>query len=327
MLFRSVFDDRNVVPEGQNSVLKSALYQSPMIYTYNTKGYYSENHPLAVIERNHNNRSNHRIDMNFNLNAQINKYLSYQFKVSDYVTFYNSNQFSEVNKLEEDFTMPYDLSTISKYNSLGNKWEVNNLLNFAWNNQSQEINAVAGYIIEGYRFSDQESTKSGTVSNDDNLHYLTSGYMGDKAWGIAKQWNSMGVVGRVNYNVLQRYLFQVNFRADGSSIFSKENRWGYFPPASVGWKFSGEKLFEEWDWFSLGKVRFGWGELGNNRIDELARYTIINTYNKYSYPYGVYNHIVYPGATATSIVNSDIKWEKTRTYNLGLDLSFFNNAL
>lgn len=75
----------------------------------------------------------------------------------------------------------------------------------------------------------------------------------------------------------------------------------------------------------LGKLRVGWGILGNNRIDELARYTYLT--NQYNYPYGQGNHILQPGITATTLGNPDIKWEKTETFNVGLDFAFLRNSI
>ncbi|MDR1718874.1 MAG: TonB-dependent receptor [Dysgonamonadaceae bacterium] len=318
------WENREGIPEGQSSVLKSALAQSPMTFTYNERGYWYSSHPLATIDRNHNNTKQHRIDLNVSLNAKINKLLDYQFKLSDYVVPASNSTFSEVNKLDEDFAIT-DLSTVYKQQSLTNKWEMNNLLTFNWENEKQDITVLAGQIMEGYQYSYQQSTKKGTASNDPYLWYLTSGYTGDKTYGYDREWTAIGYVGRLNYNLLDRYLLQFNFRADASSIFSKENRWGYFPSVSLGWKFSSEPFMQNQRLISFGKLRFGWGLLGNNRIDEMARYTLLNT--QYNYPFGVGSHILYPGTTATSIGNPDIRWEKTETTNLGIDLGFFNNSL
>ena len=318
-------ENRNIVPEGQNSVLKSALFQSPMVYTYNSKGYYSENHPIAVLNRNHNKMKRHRIDLNMNLTAQISKWLVYQFKVSDYIIPETWSDFTEVNKLDEDFQMPNDLTSVYKRQNLTNKWEINNLLTFSWNNKIHDLTVLAGQIAEGYKFSYQESTRKGTAGNTSDLWYLSSAYTGDKTSGLDRQWTAVGFIGRVNYNLLDRYLLQANIRVDASSIFAKSERWGYFPSVSLGWKFSSEPFMQNIEWLSLGKLRIGWGQLGNNRIDEMSRYTLLNT--QYNYPYGIGNHILYPGITATTIGNPDIHWEKTETLNLGLDLSFFKNRL
>ena len=318
------YENKDKVPEGQNSILKLALYQNPMVFTYNERGYWYSSHPLAVLARNHDNDKQHRIDMNMNLSAQITKFLNYQFKISDYVIPEVISRFYEVNKLDEDFLMT-DLSTVYKLHNLTNKWEINNLLTYNWKNNIHDITVLAGQTLEGFNYSYQESIKKGTASNDSKLWYLTSGYTGDKTYGIDRLWTAVGFLGRINYNLLDRYLLQVNFRADASSIFSEKNRWGYFPSVSLGWKFTSEPFMENNPWLSFGKLRVGWGQLGNNRIDELARYTLLHT--GYNYPFGVGNHILQPGTTATSLGNPDIRWEKTETSNIGVDLGFFKNSL
>ena len=325
------YENRDIVPEGRNSVLKRALYQNPMIPTYNERGYWQEDHPLAVIDRNHNNMVQHRLDMNMSLNAKIGKLLNYQFKVSDYIVPEIHSQFFEVNRLDEDFEMA-DLSKVYKRQNLLNKWEVNNLLTFAWKNETHDITVLAGQTVEGYKSDFQLATRKGTAANMSDLWYLSAAYTGDKTDGFPRQWTAMGFVGRINYNVLDRYLFQANFRTDASSVFHKQNRWGYFPSVSVGWKFTSEPFMQNLDWFSFGKLRVGWGQLGNNRIDELARYTLITNQEVdpdrvYNYPYGVGNHILQPGMTANSLGSPNIRWEKTETANIGLDLGFLRNSL
>ena len=318
-------ENRNIVPEGSESVLKKALYQSPLEYLYNYRGNYNSNHPIAVIDRNHNKRENHRIDLNLNLTAKLGKLLTYQFKFSDYLVIGKRSRFYEVNKLDEDFAMPNDLTRIYNRRNQTNKWEINNLFTFAWKDKKHDISVLLGQTAEGYKNSWMEGTRKGTASNSSDLWFLSSGYTGDDAAGLDNEWTALGFVGRLSYNFLDRYLFQANFRADASSIFSKNERWGYFPSVSVGWKFTSEPFMQNQDWLSLGKLRFGWGQLGNNRINELSRYTLLNTEKNYSF--GIGNHRVYPGTTSILIGNPDIHWEKTETFNVGLDLGLFNNRL
>ncbi len=318
-------DNRDIVPEGQNGVLKRSLHQSPLVFTYNSAGYYSEDHPIAQIARNHNNAGNNRIDINTELTAKINKYLTYQFKVSNYANFYSRKRFTEVGKLEENFVMPTDLTTIEIDQTRTNKWEINNILSFNWNNELHNISGVLGQTIEGYEFNVQDMTRKGTSANTDNFWYLSAGYTGDFARETEYRWKALGLLSRLNYSYADKYLVQLNFRADASSKFSPTNRWGYFPSVSLGWKFSGESFMEGADWLSLGKLRVGWGQLGNNRIGEYAQYTLVN--NQFNYVYGAGNHIVYPGATSTTLGNPDIRWEKTESTNIGLDMNFFGNRL
>lgn len=319
-------EDRDLVPGGSGSVLKDALNINPLTRVYNDKGYWDSSHPLARVERYHRDVKSDRFDANITLSANFLKFFNYQFKASYYLQPETTKEFSEVGKLVEDFAMG-DLSTIYQYKNHTNKWEINNLLTFKWADKEKihDITALVGQTAEGYKNSFQESTKKGTPSNDPDQWYLSSGYTGDKTYGLDRRWTAVGFIGRLNYNVLDRYLLQANIRIDGSSKFNKDNRWGYFPSVSLGWKFSSESFLRDQTWLTLGKLRVGWGKLGNNRIDELARYTYLTT--QLNYPYGQGNHVLQPGAAALTIGNDDIRWEKTETFNVGLDMAFLNNTL
>ncbi|MCM1111119.1 MAG: TonB-dependent receptor [Clostridium sp.] len=317
-------EDRDLVPEGSGSVLKRALYQSPMVMTYNSVGYWSEDHPLAQIARYHRSIKRDRLDMNLTLSADFLKYFNYQLKGSYYVLPQTTKQFTEVGKLEEDFSMT-DLTSLYQYKNQIGKWEVNNLLTFDWDNEYNSITALVGQTAEGYKNSYQESNKKGAPSNSEDNWFLSSGFTGDKTYGLDRKWTAVGFIGRVNYSFRDRYLLQVNMRIDGSSMFDKKNRWGYFPSVSLGWKFSSESFLRDQTWLTLGKLRLGWGKLGNNRIDELSRYTYL--VSQYNYPYGQGSHVLQPGYTALTIGNKDIKWEKTETYNVGVDFAFLNNSI
>lgn len=317
-------DDRHMVPEGQNSVLKRALNQNPLIQVYDLKGYYTEDHPIAQLARNHNEGKTNRIDVNIDLTAKINRYLTYQFKFSDYANFYNTYGFSEVNKLNEDFNMT-DNTTVSRYTTKTNKWEIDNILTFNYKTGLHAVTVTAGQTMEKNLFESVTASKQGTSTNEENLRYLSSAYFGDRATGTATDWTALGFLGRVNYSFADRYLLQANFRADASSKFAKDQRWGYFPSASLGWRFTNEKFMEKQKVLSYGKLRLGWGLLGNNRIGDYVRYTIINNRLNYSYGYG--QSITENGAAATSLGNDRIKWEKTRSYNIGLDLGFLRDRL
>lgn len=318
-------DNRHSVPEGASSVLKRALYQNPLVATYDYRGYWSENHPLAIIYRDNAKEKTSHLDMNVSFNADVTKWLKYQFKASYYNIPEDASDFNEVDKLESDFVMPTDLTTVWKKKTHTDKWEINNLLTFNWGNKINDIVFLAGQTAEGYSNDYLESTKKGTASNEEYDHFMSSAYTGDKTTGLKRRWTAVGFIGRLNYNILDRYLIQANVRADASSVFAANERWGFFPSVSLGWKFSGESFLADATWLSLGKLRAGWGLLGNNRIDELSRYTVLT--QQFNYPYGVGNHILFPGATATSLGNPKIKWEKAETFNVGIDLGFFRNNL
>lgn len=318
-------DGRNGVPEGSASILKQALAESPMTYLHDAKGYWYSNNPLAVLDRNNDSSHSQRTDMNLSLDAKILKGLTYQLKVSYYNTRQTNDNFTEVWGLNEDFAMPTSLTEVYKYQMNTGKWEVDNLLTYMLNAGKHNLTLLGGQVLEGMKTSYQQSSRRGTPSNEDVFHYLSSAYTGDKTYGLDRQWTSVGWIGRVNYSFDDTYLLQANIRADGSSKFSKRNRWGIFPSVSLGWKFSNLSWLRDQAWLSLAKLRVGWGLLGNNRIDELARYTYLTS--GYNYPYGLGNHILWEGSTATVLGNDDIKWEKSQSFNVGFDFSLLNNRL
>ena len=319
-------DGRNGVPEGSSSILKQALYENPMTYLHNSVGYWYSNNPLAVLDNYNGESHSHRLDMNLSLDARICKYLNYQFKASYYTTQNNSSDFSEFFGLDEDFGIG-TLTTVSGTRAQTDKWEINNLLTFMWENDDHHVTVLAGQTAENYKYDYIQGTRKGTPTNEPVFRYFNMAYTGDKVYGRPTTWSAIGLIGRLNYNFRETYLLQANMRYDGSSKFAKGNKWGFFPSVSVGWRFTNEKFMKfltENDFLSYGKLRLGWGKLGNSRIDELARYTYLST--GFNYPIGL-KESIYPGTTATVLGNPDIVWEKSENYNAGVDLTFFNNRL
>ena len=126
---------------------------------------------------------------------------------------------------------------------------------------------------------------------------------------------------RGNYNYDNRYLLTATIRADGSTVFSNKNKWGYFPSFSAAWRVSEEAFMKDVRWISNLKVRLGWGTVGNDRI---SNYLSMDLYS--SNKYGVGNNTV-PVLTPKHLKNSNLKWEGSTTTNFGIDLGLFDNRL
>jgi TonB-linked SusC/RagA family outer membrane protein len=137
----------------------------------------------------------------------------------------------------------------------------------------------------------------------------------------------MSFFGRVNYNLSNnKYLFTATFRADGSSKFLKENRWGYFPSFSGAWQIADEGFMANVHVINSLKLRAGWGLTGNNRI---GNYNAQNQFgiaiwNPYIFGEG---EVYQPGAIQTTFAVPDLRWEKTGQTNLGLDFSMLQSRL
>lgn len=152
--------------------------------------------------------------------------------------------------------------------------------------------------------------------------------LNDVSMGIPYTWKSgkdkiglVSVFGRVSYNFKERYLFTGTLRADGSSKFARGQQWGYFPSASGAWRISEESFMESTrDYMNSLKLRVGYGIAGNNNIKN-NMYT--TSYGSGHYGYNGGDYITYiPG---TVLGNAALKWEKTTTTNIGLDMSWINS--
>ena len=128
--------------------------------------------------------------------------------------------------------------------------------------------------------------------------------------------------GRVSYAYDDKYLMNFSLREDRSSKFSSENGTLVFPSGSVAWRFSKEKLFNKATWLNDGKLRFGYGSVGNNRIGNLLYQQLYGVTGQYAF-----NHSILPGFAPISLTNPDLRWEKNTTRNFGIDLSMFQNKI
>lgn len=133
------------------------------------------------------------------------------------------------------------------------------------------------------------------------------------------RYTNMSFFGRVNYTLLGRYLFSFNVRADGASKFAEGKKWGYFPAGSIAWRVKNEKFLRNVDFISDLKLRYGYGTVGNNRINDYLYLTNFASDGRYFY--GMNNQAViayYP----TGLVNENLQWEATVNRNYGFDISF-----
>ncbi|AEV98193.1 SusC/RagA family TonB-linked outer membrane protein [Niastella koreensis] len=129
--------------------------------------------------------------------------------------------------------------------------------------------------------------------------------------------------GRAEYNFDNKYLLAGSLRRDGSSKFGPSNRWGIFPSLSAGWIMSQEAFLNNFNWLSMAKLRAAWGQAGNDRIGNSAFLSGMAILN---YPTGT-SQTSTNGYVVGNISNSKLRWEKTNSYNLGLDIGFFNNRI
>jgi len=185
------------------------------------------------------------------------------------------------------------------------------------------ISGVIGMQTESTRFSNTYAYKSDPPK--EGLTQVSAGTSNVQAEGNKADLRMLSYFGRVNYVFNNKYLLEMNLRADASSRFRKEKRWGVFPAFSAGWRLSEENFVKNLNIFSNLKLRLSYGSLGNQNINSYWPYlTIITQNNALSYTYG---NSLAPGATSTSLVDQDISWETTTTKDVGLDIGLLNDRL
>ncbi|MDE5628372.1 MAG: TonB-dependent receptor [Muribaculaceae bacterium] len=126
---------------------------------------------------------------------------------------------------------------------------------------------------------------------------------------------------RLNYDYKARYLFNFSVRADGSSKFGKNNKWGYFPAVSAAWRIGEEDAVRELGVFSDLKLRAGYGLAGNNRIGQYNSLALMESVLT------AMGDVLKPGFAAKQIPNPALKWESNKTFNIGLDLGFLSQRI
>ena len=194
--------------------------------------------------------------------------------------------------------------------------------------QKHNLKVVAGFNWETKYLKDVKAIGYNLLSDTLNdLNLVGQGEDGEKRMEVSGGQNEYaiaGVFGRVNYDYKGKYLVEASGRYDGTSRFGKGHRWGFFPSASVGWRISEEKFFAPVkDWFSNLKVRYSFGQLGNQQVgyyDYIRQISISNQ----SYLFGGGEPT---SATISAPVASDLTWEVAQHQNLGVDMAFFDNRL
>ena len=148
----------------------------------------------------------------------------------------------------------------------------------------------------------------------------TGSALNQSADGTASEWALQSFFSRINYNFKDRYLLELNARYDGSSRFLKGHRYGFFPSASAGWRFSEESfMVESKSWLNEGKLRASWGRLGNQNIGNYPSVSALDL--------GAFNmgNAIINTAALNNMSNPIITWESTEEQNIGLDLTLFKN--
>ena len=293
----------------------SASYSDPdWAYTNNSN---APQNPLALLEQKETLASANDFTGNFEADYKIHGFEDLHIHAS------YGGQYTESKQTD----------VISKYSYSNNYFGWDGLTRYY--KYSITTNAYAQYQKEfDAHFID---IMAGAEESHYHRHGFNEGQGTDPYTGEAhnpsirseKEWATHNTLvsyfGRLNYTLLDRYMLTATFRADGSSKFSEDNHWGYFPSVALAWKINEEKFMKNINWWNEFKLRLGWGMTGQQDVNAdfgyAPLYVISNSYAMYTFGNTDY-YTMRPTA-----YNPDLKWETTTTWNAGLDFGWLNNRI
>lgn len=243
----------------------------------------------------------------FNFGADINRYNS-----RSYVADYSVGQY-QTNSPD----------TYSMSNSRSNRFLYEHTLSYEKTIGKHNFNAMVGITSEETKgFGLSGSARS--MPSDEVLILSATQDASTKEVGSSESHSSMySYLARLLYNYDGKYMLTANFRRDGSSNFSKKNRYGNFPSFSAAWRVSQEKFMKNVSWIDDLKLRASWGKLGNSNINPYQYQSTVSFSNVWYY----LNDTKVSGAIPLTPANTDVKWESQSSTDIGFDLTTLNNTL
>ena len=313
------------------------IYTEDGNYAGPVGGYPDRYNPVAVLERNKDNRYTYwRMfgDAYLNLNP---------FKDFNIRTTFGLD-YSQ--KQQRFFTYPVTEGNVAN-NKNGVEAKQEHWTKWMWNavaTYNMELGKNRIDLMAGMELNRQDDIyfsgyKEGfSILNPDYM-WPDAGTTNPQAYGGGSGYSLVSFFGKANYNYADKYMASFTIRRDGSSRFGKNNRYATFPSVSAGWRINQESFLKKASWIDDLKIRASWGQTGNQEIDNLARYTLyVSNYGvnenggqSYGTSYDIAGtnggSTLASGFKRNQIGNDNIKWETTTQTDLGLDFAFFRNTL
>lgn len=316
-------DEKITLNDGSDGVIMQAMTMMPSVPVRDFEGNWagpntvngsSTWNPVALALEKNNTLLRQRVMGNFYVSADFLKYFTFraeyafdasQNKNKAYVPRYKFGQVSnDINQMmhREDhgfFWMQKDYVTYHQ--------------TFA---QKHDLTVMAGFEASKSSWDGTSLIKKNFTTDDIFIMGEDGDYYSNSGWQDAA--TNASVFGRVNYGFDNRYLLTFTLRADGSSKFGPENKWGSFPSAAAAWRINQEKFMEgASSWLNNLKLRLGYGRVGNSNIDTYRYASAMNT-------------MLTPNGTGyfpANLSNPKLKWESSEQFNAGIDFAAFNNRL
>ncbi len=335
---------RNFVPENNEFVtpLIRALNMDPVTPVRKPNGtfaysYYSDTditNPINAIEQINDHWTTHRVVGSVFGELDITQKIKFRSVYSVDATFATRDIFRPIFDLSINSTLSdapagekNDINSVSKENNTWRNWQWENVLTYTDVLQDRHnVTFTLGSTVLNNRFDFSGGGNTNLPSNNPGDAYISNTIdpiASQSAYAGATESALLSFFGKVNYDLDNKYLFSATFRADGSSRFGRNNRYGYFPSFSLGWVINRED-FWAFDAVSLFKLRASWGQNGNDRIGDYSFSTIVNAGQNYTFGP---NEIITNGNVPLVSANPDLKWETSTQTDIGLDVELYDGKI
>lgn len=273
--------------------------------------------PLISAEQETDDRIARTFQINGGLNFRISKRWTFKSSLGTrYYILRRDRFYGELSAIAKRSSINGSI----QYSENGS-FQTSNVLNYEYKTKKQKFTAMFGQEWVSKWTQWVNSTVTNFPNNDIGLNDTSVGTPGTITSNVNYDDKLVSFFTRMNYNFGERYLLTATVRADGSSKFSKKNKWGLFPSVSAAWRLSEEDFIKRLGVFSDLKLRAGYGLAGNNRISSYASLSLLSSA---TYPSG---ETISPGYAPTGIPSEELQWESNKTLNVGIDMGFFNQRL
>ena len=286
--------------------------------------------PVLNLEKNDNRGLGNRVQGTFAIDLNPFPWLTLRSSAGVDLDFYRNPSFgyTYLNTGENNvFITPggnqlRTNSSLSLTDNNANRWVWDNTATINKIFGDHSINFLVGATAESYKFSSLTGSRIDVPESRDQWYLGAGSPIGASNDNTGDKATRNSYISRLNYSFANRYLLTATFRADGTSRFPKENRWGYFPSVGLGWNIIEESFMKNQNTVTGLKIRASYGQVGNDQIPT-STYFPLAAINQ---PY-IFNGSEYLGISFNQLPDRNVQWETTKEFDLGLDFGFLNNRL
>ena len=320
---------------GDEGLVIGTLMQHPELPVYNEDGSYAVDklfqtlwsgesnvvqfqNPVALANLVDNRLTQFRTTFNGNVEYDILNNLTFKTAFGADINYYERTYYRPKSlsyRTEPAPTTFFNYGSVFNSNSANILWD--NTLTYTGSiNNEHNLNLVVGSSMQ--KEVNKDATAEGRNFATDNVRTINTAQERYSSQD-EREWSLLSYFGRASYNYLGKYLITTTVRADGSSRFGSNTKWGVFPSVSLGWRVSDEAFFKN-NFVNDLKLRASYGLTGNNDIPYYGSIALLSTGGKY--PIG---DMVQAGLYPSTAPNPNLSWEKTKTIDAGFDFTFLKN--